>query len=241
MGLKYGWRVFDVMISLAIIAFLVASLLPSGARGPSSPHILALNDLRSISFASLNVEAQTGRLPIEVENESGVVLSWATQILPMMDQSALYREIDQTSNWDSATNKTSYQHQVPGYEYPGQKRLVTSNPKYKDYGSIHYSANVHVLGPGGVTSSLDVTDGASNTMLFGSIRDNIPPWGQPGNFRDPALGLNRYPNGFGGPSDEHIPVSFVDGHVTMLSRGIDDELLKAIATPKGGENVEIEF
>ncbi len=235
----FGWRIAKFSGVLFVVLMLGKFLLPGVGPGRvKRPPVL--NNLRNITIATLSVESQSHHLPLETENESGVTLSWATQILPNFDHATLYRKIDKSSNWDSTKNEKLYQTFIQGFDYPGQKHLAPSNPKYKDYGPIHFSANVHVLGSGGVTSINEVTDGTSNTMFFGSIIENIPPWGQSGNFRDPTVGLNKDPNGFGNPHSE-IPVIFVDCHSTFLSEDIDEKVLRAIATPNGGEKVESEF
>ena len=35
--------------------------------------------------------------------------------------------------------------------------------------------------------------------MAGEVAGDFKPWGDPTNWRDPALGINRSPEGFGGP------------------------------------------
>lgn len=77
-----------------------------------------------------------------------------------------------------------------------------------------------------------ISDGTSNTLLIGEVDANFEPWGKPGNWRDPALGLNRSPHGFGCRRGSRL-VYFVmaDGSVRSIRDDVDPEVLRALATP----------
>ncbi|WP_459554712.1 DUF1559 family PulG-like putative transporter [Lacunimicrobium album] len=100
-------------------------------------------------------------------------------------------------------------------------------------GAISFSVNVHVLGPGGVRRSEEITDGLSQTILFGTIRPPFPAWGKPGNFRDPGLGLNRDPRGFGADHPKGVPVLFADGSVRVMDSKTDVAVMRGLGTPRG--------
>jgi hypothetical protein len=81
-----------------------------------------------------------------------------------------------------------------------------------------------------------ITDGTSNTILHGTVTQRFKPWGHPANIRDPSLGIDRSPNGFGGPPSWNGAVfSFCDGHTALINRKIDPRVLHQLATPAGGE------
>ena len=84
----------------------------------------------------------------------------------------------------------------------------------------------------------DFADGTSNTILLGTVAARPKPWGQPANVRDPALGMNRDPEGFGGP--EHWGgglLLMADGTVKDVSRETDPRVLHDLGTPAGGEGM----
>jgi prepilin-type processing-associated H-X9-DG protein len=88
------------------------------------------------------------------------------------------------------------------------------------------------------TNVFQVKDGSSNTILFGTVTRNFKPWGHPANVRDPSLGVNRSPDGFGAPANwDGAQFAFCDGSVRMLSSKTDPRVLKQLATPAGGEDV----
>ncbi len=78
----------------------------------------------------------------------------------------------------------------------------------------------------------DVTDGLSSTILIGEVAANFKPWGDPVNWRDPALGLGASPDRFGGvPGERGAQFVFMDGSVHFLSEDIDPQVLRARARP----------
>ena len=86
----------------------------------------------------------------------------------------------------------------------------------------------------------DITDGLSNTLLAGEAAGNFKPWGYPANARDPALGINKTPDGFGGPwiSKKGANFMFADASIRFFTDDIDPAVLKALSTPNGGESVK---
>jgi prepilin-type processing-associated H-X9-DG protein len=102
---------------------------------------------------------------------------------------------------------------------------------------IHYAGNSKVLNAGPGMKRSDITDGASNTILLGEVNGNFQPWGKPGNWRDPAAGINT-PDGFGGAeASGGAQFLMVDGSVRFVSKDVDPQVLKALSTPAGGEKL----
>lgn len=96
------------------------------------------------------------------------------------------------------------------------------------------SANQFVMGPGPTLKLEEVTDGLSHTFLLGQVAANFSPWAKPGNWRDPGLGINTSPNGFGAPGPGAL-MMMCDGSVRFFTNSTDKSVLKALATPAGGE------
>jgi prepilin-type processing-associated H-X9-DG protein len=74
-------------------------------------------------------------------------------------------------------------------------------------------------------------------MLIGEVGGNYRPWGHHANWRDPALGINSTPEGFGNTNRKMANFVMVDGSVRTLSNSTSLDLLKALSTPAGGEKL----
>jgi prepilin-type processing-associated H-X9-DG protein len=98
-----------------------------------------------------------------------------------------------------------------------------------------------VVGPdadtGQVVRAVDRKDGTANTLMAGEAADDFKPWGHPTNWRDPAIGINRSPQGFGSPHRGGAVFLFMDGSVRFIKDTVDPQVLKSLSTPAGGEPI----
>ncbi len=169
--------------------------------------------------------------------------SWVTQTLPYWqpnDRPQLSDQIQHDVPWDDPRNAQPLQQQFMMLINPG----IVGGPFAYDeptdfdanqYALSHYAANILVIGPRGPLRIKDITDGTSNTFMAGEVNANFRPWGDPFNFRDLALGINHSPDGFGSPFQGGAYLLRVDGSAQFISEDVDIDLLKAPATPAGGE------
>jgi hypothetical protein len=137
--------------------------------------------------------------------------------------------------WNSANNQQYFRSRI---EYSIENpRLPLPTMNDDGYALSHYAANQHVMGPNRGLTFAEITDGTSNTLLVGEVNSLLQPWGAPTNWRDPMLGLNKDPRGFGGDIDPGgVMFSFTDGAVRYLSDDIDQRILDALATPAAGDD-----
>jgi hypothetical protein len=107
------------------------------------------------------------------------------------------------------------------------------------FGLSHYAANSRVLGSNRGMRRADITDGTSTTLLVGEVNANFQPWGHPVNWRDPAKGINKTAYSFGGPrSAGGARFLMADGSVRFISAQVSPDILRALATPAGGEEID---
>jgi hypothetical protein len=165
--------------------------------------------------------------------------SWMTALLPYMDQLPLYQQINPNEPWTSTVNQPVFQNIVPQYLNPAVTASNQDAAMVNGLGAAHYAGNSQLLRDNGSTGFRDITDGSSNTLMAAEVSTGFMAWGDPANRRDPALGFGNTPTQFGGPHDEGATINIVltDGSVRMISTNIDPELLKALASPDGGEPV----
>jgi Protein of unknown function (DUF1559) len=196
------------------------------------------NNLKQIGLALHNYSQKHGSFPLAGTFDSiGRPLhGWQAAILPFVDQSDLYRRIDFRLPWNDTHNASTYQTEVYVYKNPGIEYLKDR----AGYAPSHYAGSAAMLGGDCAHTLRDVTDATDATILAGEVASGFKPWGDPTNWREVALGINRAPNGFGGPFPGGASFLMVDGSVRFLKNTIDPNVLKALSTPAGGEKVSSE-
>lgn len=174
-----------------------------------------------------------------------------------------YGKTDYTRPWNLPPNDSLFKCMV--WEFDS-----TSNPgpqfDEEGYGLSPFAANIHVFPirtvepiPASQSNSMslwidqlkkqsqliklsDITDGTSNTIMLGTVIDKLKPWGHPANVRDPALGINRSPDGFGGPPQWHGGMFLMcDGSVRFIDEKIDPKVMQALGTPASGDEIPREI
>lgn len=185
--------------------------------------------LKTIGVAFHNHHDISRALPERSRPRSGEARhSWGTLIAPFIayDTSGL----DMRIPWDDPANAPQFRKLRPDLLNPGFTTDTWRNEE--GYGLSHYAANERVLGPDGVSNFDQISDGTSNTVLIGEVDANFEPWGKPGNWRDPARGLNRSSHGFGcRRAAGTVYFVMADGSLRQLREDIDPDVLKALSTP----------
>ena len=159
--------------------------------------------------------------------------SWLVSIMPYMDASPRYNAIDFNVPWNDARNEGVFRRPYPYYLNPSIAQSVDS----QGFVLSHYAANKNVMFANSSMSPAEITDGLAQTILAGEIAEGFRPYAQPGNWRDPAVGINAGRDSFGRPSGDGVCVLMADGSVRWLTNSIDRHVLRALSTPAGGETV----
>lgn len=210
------------------------------------------NNLKWFSMGFLNYHDTIGNLPPGgTINDAGELLhGWALSLGPYVGYGAP-DDMDLQQSWKAAPNAKAYQCQMSHFVNPSQEGALFDD---EGFGLCHFAGNIHVLPVRTVSadetsknSSLeisrgitinDITDGVANTLLIGTAGQNFKPWGHPANVRDPALGINRSPNGFGGPPTwRGAQFAMCDGAVRFFSEETDPGIMAALGTIAGGEQI----
>jgi hypothetical protein len=196
------------------------------------------NNLKAIGLGLQNYhDGNQGFPPGAIADKAGREHhGWQAPLLPYVEQMEVYKQVDFNVPWNDSKNRVPMQTQVASYVSPGIAEIKDA----AGYALTHYAGNSQLFRPNRAFRISEITDGTVNTILAGEAAGNFQPWGHPENCRDPGNGISAGPDSFGRP---HFPpvAGFVmcDGSVRFLSRNIDPKILKALATPAGGETVEL--
>jgi hypothetical protein len=200
--------------------------------------IISNNQLKQIGLGLYNYATANKKrlLPGGTFDKNGEMLhSWETFLLPYVEHGEI--KPNMALPWNHSDNAKHFKVIVKEFINPG----ISGDHQVdaEGYGLSHYSVNIRVMGPNYSVRLEDVTDGTSQTILSGEVNDHFRPWGHPVNWRDPALGINKSPDGFGGPwSSKGANFGLMDGSVRFLSDKIDPAIMRALSTPNGGEKIK---
>jgi hypothetical protein len=211
-------------------AWLIASPEPlTERRSRLFARVASANNLKHLGHALQNYESQHNKLPpgATFDARGTPMHSWQTFLLPYIEQERLHKEINLGLPWDHPTNAGAFATIVWTYQHP-------EGPATKDGLALsHFAANANVLGGDVPLSLKQLPGGAAQTILAGEAAGNFKSWGHPLNWRDPARGLNRGPDGFGHPTNPRGPTQFLfaDGSVRVFRGDTDPEFLELLAVP----------
>jgi prepilin-type processing-associated H-X9-DG protein len=238
-------------IALGLVLPAVQKARESARRAQSQ------NNLKQIALAFHNYHDVNGHFPPAVIEENGVARSWRVEILPYLDQDALYRQYRKDQPWDSPDNKRVLEQMPLVYQDQGNPSGPTNASYFLLTGPAPIPATGKDEGPlaglpaeqaakstifsdkpvqaGKGPGLLSMVDGTSNTVLIVEAKRDVP-WTKPEDipFDAEKAGelLQQLGAGRGG-----FNAAFADGSVRFLSSGIDRNVFKSLLTPAGGELV----
>lgn len=155
--------------------------------------------------------------------------SWHTSLLPYIEEMNTFNSVDFNVPFNDPKNSQLFKKKVPAYIIAG----AGPEEDGEGYGVSHYAGNSQLLNKNSSAHFGRAPDGASNTLLLGEVSGNFKPWGHPESFRDPVNGIGK-PDGFG--KDDGALFIMADGSVKFIKSNVSPEILKALASPGGGED-----
>lgn len=227
-------------VPLLMCPCLIALLLPAVQQArEAARRTQSRNHLKQIGLAAHNFLAENRHFPprntVEDTQPGEAVHSWTTDMLPFLDQGALHQSIQYAQPWNDPANKLPFGTVVPVLINPSNP---TTPIDAGGYAVSHYAANSHVMSDQNHLDIRDITDGTSNTILAGDVKEGAKPWGDPSNHRDPAQGLNSGPATFGSYHTGVVHFLMADGSVQAISVDINPETLKRLGDPADGQVLE---
>jgi len=183
---RRAFTLIELLVVIAIIAILIGLLLPAVQKiREAASRMKCSNNFKQIGLAMHNYNDTNGTLPPGwFTGKTGTPApspgwSWATAILPFIEQDNLYRQINPNLdpiNPGGATLTTFTQTKLSVYRCPSDSGSDL-NPNFGNYARCNYVCNREVLGPDANSiqmaySVATIPDGTSNTILVGE-RDSI--------------------------------------------------------------------
>lgn len=209
--------------------------------------------LRRLGEGLNQFHAQQGHFPEaaikgrDAHGDNVPMHGWMTPLLPSLGQDAVYRRIDLKQPFDAPANLPAMQQQIPEFSLPRRKPArsprgfalthfsgVGGQDMREPVGLVHFG----IFNDSGPVKREQFTDGLSQTIVVGEIRDRdppAPPWGEPANVRSIGEGLNRQFRGFGNANGTGATFLHADGSVKFYSNRTDRRVLERLETRDGGE------
>ena len=175
--------------------------------------------------------------PAHVADAQGKPMhSWRVLILPFMEHKPLYDKYRFDEPWDGPNNSKLHKEIVEVFCCP-------SRPKQQPRTETSYVAVVgpRTAWPGTKAVQLsDVIDGTSNTILVTEVTNSGIHWMEP---RD--LHVNQMPmavnaergQGISSPHPNVALAVYADGHTQQITKNTPTEILRALLTINGGEQI----
>lgn len=185
-------------------------------------------NLKWLGLGVITATEVTGLPPKLRLAESDPPQSWIYATLGYIGGGYLLPRIDHKLPWNHPVNAPHFQKLVPELLNPGFRNFPARDEN--GFGLSHYAGNRNLFSrPYDKDASIP---NQSNLLLIGEVNSQFEPWGQPGNARDPAAGINT-PHGFGGvPGTGETLFVMADGSVRRISNTIDAKAFEALGQPQ---------
>lgn len=206
----------------------VAVLMPAvQAARESAKRMQCLTNLKQIGLAIHNYHAANDRMPHDIRDAKGkLLLSWRVQLLPYLEQAALYNEFHLDEPWDSDHNKPLIDKMPATLTCPTRPNAKPGTTTYRGFtgegGAFEYVE-------GQTITFASITDGTSNTIAVAEFKEAVI-WTKPDEAKtDKPWDLigSDHPGG--------VDVLMLDGSVKFLKTTVAKAILKALVTRNGGE------
>src|SRR5262249_51418397 len=217
-------------VSCALVLALTAMPAPapkekSEPAGPITEEQLnqSANNLKQIVLAYHNYNDTYGFLPTnQLSEDKKPLLSWRVQILPFIEEDALYKQFKMDEPWDSENNKKLIE-KMPKIFAPVRGKYDAGMTFYQAFGGSN-----GWLKPGARIPA-SFPDGTSNTFVCAEAAKPVI-WTKPDDMefdgkKVPALG---------GLFDGKFHAGMGDGSVRRFRKGVDPDILKLLIDPADG-------
>ena len=215
-------------LSVATTGIAIGMILPAVQTvREAARRTTSMNNLRQLTLASHNYESAYLRFPSGdgPVKPGGPAVSWRVKILPYIEENNLYQQYNFDEPWDSENNM-KIAKQMPATFMNPQSIAQEGFTVYRGIGGVSGIMGVNAEGESVGRRFRDISDGASNTIMFVECPDQMAvPWTKPDGGINPAKISPRQLQGnfIGG-----FNTSFCDGSTRFIETSLDTETFKAL-------------
>ncbi len=230
---RLGFTIVELVVVLAILAILVAMLLPAVRRSSDPPRRTACkNNLKNIMFAMHNYHDVHGHFPpaFTVDEDGNKLHSWRTLLLPFLEQTELYESIDLTKPWNHSVNAAAREADLAVFRCPSS---APKAPGFTLYMGL-VGPNAFFSSDGTPRSLTDLTDGTGETIAITEISaDRAVHWMNPtaeSGAEYVTMESDRttsHPRGF--------QIAMADGSARFLDDSVPVKVRTALISIAGGD------
>jgi prepilin-type processing-associated H-X9-DG protein len=172
---------FELMFVVAIIALLIALLLPAiQSSRETARQAQCANNLMQLGIAMGNYASTHSVFPPGVVNDTGPIINlpngyhhnWVVQILPFIGQDNVYRRFDFRHGVYEPSNDTAVSVKIATLICPSQR-----TPSATSYAGCHHDVDAPIAADNHGVLYLnsrirpdDIPDGSAHTILLGEIK-----------------------------------------------------------------------
>jgi hypothetical protein len=184
------------------------------------------SNLKQLGLAFHNYHDVNAQFPIgaDVRPDGTAVHGWMMRLLPYIESSPLYSQINQRFPWDHPENIHLFKFKHSRFLSPNHVDQFT----LEGFGLTHYLGNPNVLHRNTTTSFSEMTTGTAHNWLVGEISSGFQPFAYPFNWRELKLPFNDGQGSYGSV-DDSTNICLADGSVSTLSHKTDQEIVRQLA------------
>ena len=233
--------ILPIFLVLLIIGFCIhASMPPLITPRHVARKSICKNNLKQLGLAMHIYYDDNKMFPLP-KGDFGNELppySWRIALLPYVEEGQLFERYNFNESWNGPDNASLHSIPMNYFLCPENLSRTGDDPRTEtDYVAI--IGKDTIFSEGQPTKFHDISDGTSNTLMFGELVNSDIHWMEPRDLDFNAISkrINADGASISSAHEGGANVAFVDGSVRFLSEDIDPEVLRALMTKSGGETV----